>query len=79
MTKYWIGLVALLLAACYCLYAGVFFAWVTATPVPADVRAQASQRAQLWLGGFGASLLISAGLIVRMFTVSRRRARERHG
>ncbi len=72
MTKYWISLAALFLIACYCLYTGVFFAWVTATPVPAHLRAQASQYAQLWLGGFAASVLISVGLIVRMFIIGRR-------
>ena len=76
MTKYWwIGLVVSIVAilfACWCFYAFAFFAWVTATPVTDEVRAQSGQRAELWLMGFVTSLLVGVGMMVWIVVVARR-------
>ena len=54
MANYWIGLAVSSLVACYGLYAFVFVAWVTATPVSAEAHAQAARLADRWFSGVGA-------------------------
>jgi hypothetical protein len=69
---YWVALAALTLVGGACLYAVVFYAWVTATPVPDAMRSQARQLAQWWAVGFGMSLLAMGAIVARMIVVSRR-------
>ena len=72
MVKYWISLVLLIAFDAYCLYATMFFAWVTATPVAPENLKRAQMLAQNWSIAFLATSATIILLIIRMVRLRRR-------
>jgi hypothetical protein len=77
MAKYWMGLAGVVLVGCYCLYAVIFFGWITATSAPAEQQERARELAGLWMWGFSIAALTALILIVRMIFLWRDKRRRR--
>jgi hypothetical protein len=72
MLKYWLILVVFVVVAIYCLYATVFFAWLTATPVTPERLRHAQIAYQVWFGGFVTSSLFLCAVVLLMYRRWRR-------
>src|SRR5262245_17372580 len=52
LRKHWFILICLVLLAAYCAYACAFHAWVTATPVSAEMLHRSQALAKVWSAAF---------------------------
>jgi hypothetical protein len=72
--KYWLLLSALIIAAGYCAYAAIFFAWlVTVTPTDTPGREHASALSGAWEAAFWISLLLTVIVGIRIARLFRNR------
>ena len=72
MLKYWLILVALVIAGVYCLHAIAFFAWVATAPGSPEIHEQARSYANLWTTGLVAALASLIAIVWRMVVRERR-------
>ncbi len=76
MTKSWLALALALLAALFCLYATLYFAWLSATPLTEAQLHRVQYDCYVWFWVFVAAALLVIGLAARLVWLYRCRPRR---
>ncbi len=70
--KYWISLFTSILSSALALYATLFFAWRTATPLSSAQLARAKYDCYSWFGIFAVSVSLAIVILTRIIWLHRR-------